>query len=152
MSGRGGNKDGRVAHAVAFLLRCQGAKVPEAMRAVKFTLKESLNTTKQMAVRRAYTKAIGGKTKSPFSVSVDVAANTLSLSPLTEPTPTTRTSVSQMEMTPSPRPARDGDSIVRKPKPKPRQIQKTASGMQKWRVNKFDASHHEDWREPCLFG
>ena len=95
MSGRGGNKDGRVAHAVAFLLRCQGAKVPEAMRAVKFTLKESLNTTKQMAVRRAYTKAIVGKTKSPFSVSVDVADNTSSLSPLTEPTPTTRTSVSR---------------------------------------------------------
>ena len=144
MSGRGGNKDGRVAHAVAFLLRCQGAKVPEAMRAVKFTLKESLNTTKQMAVRRAYTKAIGGKTKSPFSVSVGVADNTSSLSPLTEePTPTTRTSVSQMEMTPSPCHARDGESIVRKPKPKPRQIRKTASGMQKWRVNKFDASHHE---------
>ena len=95
MSGRGGNKDGRVAHAVAFLLRCQGASVPEAMRAAKFTLEESSNTTKQMAVRRAYTKAIGGKTKSPFSVSVDVAANTSSLLPLTEPTPTTRTSVSR---------------------------------------------------------
>ena len=64
MSGRGGNKDGRVAHAVAFLLRCQGAKVPEAMRAVKFTLKESLNTTKQMAVHHAHAKAIGGKQKS----------------------------------------------------------------------------------------
>ena len=105
MSGRGGNKDGRVAHAVAFLLRCQGAKVPEAMRAVKLTLKESLDIMKQMAVRRAYAKAIGGKTKSPFSVSVDAAANTLSLLPLTEPTPATRTSVSQLEMTPSPCPA-----------------------------------------------
>ena len=105
MSGKGGNKDGRVPHAVAFLLRCRGAKVPEAMRAAKFTLKESLDTTKQMAIRRAYAKAIGGKTKSPFSVSVDAAANTLSLLPLTEPTPATRTSVSQLEMTPSPCPA-----------------------------------------------
>ena len=118
MSGKGGNKDGRVPHAGAFLLRCQGAKVPEAMRAAKFTLKESLDTTKQMAIRRAYAKAIGGKTKSPFSVSVDAAANTSSLLPLKEPTPTTRTSVSQLEMTPSPCPARDGDSIVRKPKPR----------------------------------
>jgi len=141
MSERGGNKDGRVAHVVAFLLHWQGAKVPEAMRAVKFTLKESLDTTKQMAIHRTYAKAIGGKTKSPFSVSVDAAANTLSLLPLTEPTPTARTSVSQLEMTPSPRPASDGDSIVRKPKL--RQIRKTASGMQKWRVNKFDPSHHE---------
>ena len=141
MSGRGGNKDARIGHAVEFLLRCQGAKVPEAMRAVKFTLEESLNTTKQMAVCRAYTKAIGGKTKSPFPVSVDAVTNTLSLLPLTQPTPTSRTSVSQLEMTPCPPPARDGDSIVRKPKP--RQIRKTASGMQKWRVNKFDASNHE---------
>ena len=60
-----------IAHAVAFLLRCQGAKVPEAMRAVKFTPDESENRTKQQAVRRAYTKAIGGKKKSPFPVSVD---------------------------------------------------------------------------------
>ena len=73
MSGRGGNKDGHVTHVVAFLMRCQGAKVPKAMRAVKFTLKESLDMTKQMAVRWAYAKVIGGKTKSPFSVSVDAA-------------------------------------------------------------------------------
>ena len=71
MSGKGGNKDARIRHSVEFLLRCQGAKVPEAMRAVKFTLEESLNTTKQMAVRRAYTKATGGKPKSLFPVSVD---------------------------------------------------------------------------------
>jgi len=61
MSGRGRNKDVRTGHAVAFLLRCQGAKVPEAMRATKFTLEESTDTMKQMAVRRAYTKATGGK-------------------------------------------------------------------------------------------
>ena len=76
MSGSGGNKDVRTRHAVDFLLRCQRAKVPEAMRAAKFTLEESLNTTKKMAVRRAYTKAIGGKPKSPFPVSVDAVTNT----------------------------------------------------------------------------
>ena len=138
MSGRGGNKDARIGHAVQFLLRCQGAKVPEAMRAVKFTLEESSDATKQMAVRRAYTKAIGGKTKSPFPESVDAVTNNSSLSPLTQPTPTSRTSVSRVEMTSCSPPVHDG---VRKPKP--RQIRKTASGMQKWRVNKFDASDHE---------
>ena len=96
MSGRDGREDVCVVHAVAFLLRCQGAKVPEAMHAVKFTVEESLDPTKQQAVRRAYTKAIGGKKKSPFPVLVDTTANTLSLLPLTEPTPKTRTSVSQL--------------------------------------------------------
>ena len=61
MSGRGRNKDVCTGHAVEFLLRCQGAKVSEAMRAAKFTLEESLDRTKQMDVRRAYTKATGGK-------------------------------------------------------------------------------------------
>ena len=70
MSGRGRNKDVRTGHAVAFLLRCQGAKVPEAMRTAKFTLEESTDRTKQMANRRTY-KATGGKPKSLFPVSVD---------------------------------------------------------------------------------
>ena len=61
MSGRGRNKDVRTGHAVEFLLRCQGAKVPEAMRAAKFTLEESLDTTKQMAVRSASENAANGK-------------------------------------------------------------------------------------------
>jgi len=107
------------------------------MRAVKFTLKESANATKQMAVRRAYTKAIGGKKKSPLQVSVDPSANISTLSPLTEPTPTTRTtSTAQLETTP---PHPDGVVVQ---KPKPRQIRRTASGMQKWRLNKFDAASH----------
>ena len=37
-------------------------------------------------------------------------------------------------------PVSDGDSIV--PRPKQRQVRKTSSGMQKFRVNKFDASDH----------
>jgi DNA-binding PadR family transcriptional regulator len=42
MSGRGRCKDVRIGHAVEFLLRCQGAKVLEAMCAAKFTLEESM--------------------------------------------------------------------------------------------------------------
>lgn len=137
MTGSRRREDARIGRAVEFLLRCRGAKVPEAMRAVKFTLKESANATKQMAVRRAYAKAIGGKMKSPLpAVSIDASANTSTLSPLTEPTPrttTTTTSTAQLETTP--------DGIVAQ-KPKPRQIRRTASGMQKWRLNKFDATGH----------
>ena len=135
MSGRGRNKDVRTGHAVAFLLRCQGAKVPEALRATKFTLEESTDTMKQMAVRRAYTKATGGKPKSPFPVSVDAVTNTSSISPLTQPTATSITLKSPQEMTP----ARDGDSIV--PKPKQRQIQKTSSGMQNIYLMPGEESH-----------
>ena len=65
MSGRCWHKDKHIEHAVAFLLQCQGAIVPEAMQAAKFFLDESLNTAKQMAVRRTYAKAICGNTKLP---------------------------------------------------------------------------------------
>ena len=136
MSGRSGNKDACIGHTAEFLFWCQGAKMPEAMHAIKFTLEESLKKMKQTTIRRAYTKAVGGKTKSSFPESVDAVTNILPLLPLTQPTPTSRTSVSQQKMTPCPPPVRDGDSIVQKPQP--RQIQSTALGMQKWRV-KFDA-------------
>ena len=100
----------------------------------KFTLEESLDTTKQMAVRRTYTKATGGKPKSLFPVSVDAVTNTLSLLPLTQPASIALESPLKMTL------ARDGDSIVQKPKQ--RQIRKTSSGIQKFRVNKFNASDH----------
>ncbi len=98
---------------------CCGAKVLVCQRlhAAKFTLEESLNAAKHMAVRRTYAKAIGGKTKSPFPVSVDTAAKRLSLSPMTEPTSTTTKTVTQLD---TPPPGQDdGDNVT---KPKPRQI------------------------------
>ena len=58
MSGKGRRDDKRIANAVAFKIRCQGASIPEAMSATKFTLKESEDTAKQMAVRCAYQKAV----------------------------------------------------------------------------------------------
>jgi hypothetical protein len=64
MSGRDRCKDKRIEHAVAFLVRCQGASVPEAMCAAEFTLDKSSNTVKQMGVCRAYAKAICDNTKS----------------------------------------------------------------------------------------
>jgi len=84
MSGRGGRVDYRIAKAAAFKLRCESASIPEAMRASKFTLAESSNPAKQMAVRRAYEKLIGGKTKAaPASVLLCCATSRSSLSPMT---------------------------------------------------------------------
>jgi hypothetical protein len=54
MSGRGGCADKRIACAVTFKVWCREALIPEAMHAAKFTLAESLNPAKQMAVRHAY--------------------------------------------------------------------------------------------------
>ena len=54
--------DVRIAHTVAYLLRCPRSSVPEAMRACKFTLDESASRSKQMTIRRSFAKkATGGK-------------------------------------------------------------------------------------------
>jgi len=106
------------------------------MRTAKFTLEESLDRTKQMAVHRAYTKATGGQKKSPIPESVDAETNTLAPSTLTQPTVTSTTLESPQQMTP----VSDGDSIV--PRPKQRRVRGTAAAMQKFRVNKFDVNDH----------
>ena len=53
MSGRGRRVDVRIAHTVAYLLRCPRSSVPEAMRACKFTLDESENRSTQVTIRRS---------------------------------------------------------------------------------------------------
>ena len=84
MSGRGGRVDYRIPKAVAFKLCCGSASIPESMHASKFTLAESLNPAKQMAVRRAYEKLIGGKTMAaPASVLLSATSHS-SMSPMTE--------------------------------------------------------------------
>ena len=57
--------DVRIAHTVAFLLRCPGSSVPEAMRACKYTLKDRADRSMHMAIHRSFAKAIGGKEKPP---------------------------------------------------------------------------------------
>jgi hypothetical protein len=129
--------DKRIAHAVSFKLRCPEVSIPEAVRATKFTLEESLNTAKQMAFRRAYEKAIGAQKNVPSAVSVTKSKRTgSSLSPMTELTATTASAAPQTPV------QDDGADVVIQPKPKPGQIRNTASGMQKRRVNKFDATDH----------
>ncbi len=86
-----------------------------------------------MAVRRAYEKLIGGKTKAaPASVLLSVTSCS-SLSPMTESPRTESTAKNVGTQTPE-----------RKiqPKPKAKQIRHTATGMLKWRVDKFDSSEH----------
>jgi hypothetical protein len=51
------------------------------MRACKYTLDESSHPTLQMAIRRSYAKATGGKLKSPPEI-IDSAATT-KVSPMT---------------------------------------------------------------------
>ena len=63
MAERGQRVDVRIAHTVAYLLRCPRSLVPEAMRACKFTLDESASRSKQMTIRRSFAKkATGGRT------------------------------------------------------------------------------------------
>ena len=63
MAERGQCVDVRIAHTVAYLLRCPRSLVPEAMRACKFTLDESASRSKQMTIRRSFAKkATGGRT------------------------------------------------------------------------------------------
>ena len=57
MSGKGWCADKRIGRTVAYLLRSPRSKVPEAMRACKFSDKESKDAGKQMAVHRADSNA-----------------------------------------------------------------------------------------------
>ena len=88
MSQRGGCKDKRIARAVTFKMRCQEASIPEAMRAAEFTLAESRDPAKQMAVRRACMKGNPFYSNAPVGLSVAPSAEQTpgtSVAPLTEP-------------------------------------------------------------------
>ena len=91
MSGRGWHVDERIAHTVAFILRCPGLLVPEAMRACIFTLEESGNPAKQMAVHRSFAaKATNGKLVAPPNVINELTVGTTTVLPLTDQTSTVR--------------------------------------------------------------
>ncbi len=130
--------DKRITATVAYLKRCPDSKVPEAMRSCKFTDKESCNPAKQMAVRRAYAKALGGKRKSPRTSSIDKTTAGLSVSPMTEPT-------MPSESSGDPETLGGGceEAVLFVPKPTPKQIRLTALGMQQLQINKFDATEDE---------
>jgi hypothetical protein len=80
--------DKGIVHTVAFMLWCPGLSVPEAMRASKYSLEESGNPAKQMAIRRSFAKATSGKLKAPSVVIDALTAATTTVSPLTTQTST----------------------------------------------------------------
>jgi hypothetical protein len=65
MSGVRGRNGKRITRTVAYLLKCPASSVPQAMRACKYSNKESSDAAKQMAVRRASKAALKKKKKSP---------------------------------------------------------------------------------------
>ena len=132
MSGRGRQVDKRIAQTVSYLLRCPRSSVPEAMRACKYTLDESSHPTLQMAIRRSYAKATGGKLKSPPEIIDKYSAAATTVSPMTNPTYVVGGPPSTRPMTPMPM----------TPKPKQKLIRKSARGMQKFRINRLAASDH----------
>jgi hypothetical protein len=128
-----------ITHTMAFLLQCPGSSVPEAMRACKYTLEESTDQSKQMAIRRSFAKATGGKLVPPPDVIDAATAATTTVSPLTN-----LTSMVRGPSTPTtPRmPTTPGGMRTTRPKPKPKLIRKLAGGMQKFRINKLVALDH----------
>jgi hypothetical protein len=115
MSGKGRRDDKRIASAVTFKIRCQGASIPEAMRATKFTWKESEDPAKQMAVRRAYQKAVNA----PSAVLVNRRSSS-ELSPLTDTVVASRAAAasasSTSESTSAPRSSPCTPLVVPQPK------------------------------------
>ena len=143
MSGMGGRADKRIAATVAYILKCPASTVPQAMRACKFSDKESKNARKQMAVRRARDKAMAGKKRAfpPNVIDASTAGKT-SVSPLTtavtcDTTPSTPTMPSSTRS-----PPRSSQRLM-KQKPKPKLIRRNSWAMQKVRVNKLAMSDFE---------
>jgi hypothetical protein len=139
MSGRGGQADQCIAKAVPFKLRCPDAPLPAAMLASKFTVAESQNPAKQMAVHRAYGKATGGKTKASCPNLVDLStAGTSTVSPLTNQTTSANAMTSQvLSLSPPSTPPTPGGLQLTRLKPKAKLIRKNSWAMQKVRINKL---------------
>ncbi len=139
MSGRGGRADQRIAKAVTFKLRCPDARIPEAMLASKFAVAESQNPAKQMAVRRAYEKVTGGKTKASRPNLVDLStAGTSTVSPLTNQRTSANALTSQeLSLSPPLTPPTPGGLLATRSKPKAKLIRKKSQAMQKVRINKL---------------
>ena len=144
MSGRGWHVDERITRTVAILLRCPGLLVPETMWAGKLFLEESGNPAKQMAVRRSFAKANGGKAIAPPpSVINALTVGMTTVLPLTGQitevgTPMTPT---PPPMTPT-LPAGGMQTTQTWAKPNQKLIRKSAVGMQKFWINKLEALDH----------
>ena len=142
MSGRGSRVDSRIAAVVDFMIRCPGAKVPEAMLAKNFTLAESSNLAKRQAIRRAYKEAMKKRDAASSSREIVLSSPSKTLSPLTSDTATAAVTAggdstsSQPPSTPT-TPGSRRSSPRLKQRPKLHVTRKNARAMQKHRVNKL---------------
>ena len=82
--------DVRIAHTVAYLLRCPRSSVPEAMRACKFSNKENKDARKQMAVHRADSNTTTNQQRDRQKLVVVVAAIATATAGATRATTATR--------------------------------------------------------------
>jgi len=139
MSGKGRCVDKRIECTVAYILRCLNSTVPEAMRACKFSDKESSNAGKQMAVRRAREKADGGKRKALPPNLIDAPTVGSTVSPM-------NTAVSGGTSTNSPplTPTMPGSTLLTRSTSKPmmKHIRRSSQAMQKVWMNKLAMSDH----------
>ncbi len=131
-----------ITHTVTYLLRCPRSLVPEAMWACKFSLEESGNPAKQMAVCCSSAKATGGKLVPPPNVIDALTAATTTVSPLTNQTSAVRGHPSTLTMPRTQRtlprtPTAPGGTQTMQSKPKQKLIRKLAGGMQKFWINKL---------------
>ena len=144
MSGRSRRADGRIASTVAFIRRCPGSSVPEAMRACKFSLAESLDRGKQMVIRRAVAKGSNVQLMPPpHVIEASMMAGTSTVSPLTNQTPVAVGGRSQTSSNPpSTATTTATTSPIMVPKPTMKVTRRTAGAMHKFRVNRLATSDH----------
>jgi hypothetical protein len=143
MSGRGSRVDSRIAAVVDFMIRCPGAKVPEAMLAKNFTLAESSNLAKRMAIRRAYKEAMKKRDAASYSREIVLSSPLKTISPLTGDTGSTAVVTAGGNSTsqqPPSTPTTPGSRQSPRLKPKLHLTWKNARAMQKHRVNKLATS------------
>ena len=141
MSGRGRRVDVRIAHTVAYLLRCSRSSVPEAMRACKFSLNESESRSRQMTIRRSFAK------KPPPDIIDTATAATTTVSPLTNQMSMVRGGPSTPTTTP-PRtpmtPTTPGGTRPTRPKPKQRLIRTIFFKLKHfWQGRRMDRRENE---------
>ena len=137
--------DSSIVDAVRFMIMCPKARVAQAMRATKFTLKESENLAKQMVIRRAYKKAINEQRASFRPLQEIIAPSTPGAETTVSPLTGTTTNTATTDSTPPRAPASTPTSPRRSPRiqqKKPKQLltRKNSRAMQKHRINKLALS------------
>jgi hypothetical protein len=139
MSGRGSHVDSRIMAVVDFMMRCPGAKVPEAMLAKNFSLAESSNLVKR------HKEAIK-KRDAASSREIVLSSPSMTVSPLTGDTTSTAVVTAgghstslQPPSTPTTPGSRSSPRLI-KQKPKLHLTRKNARAMQNNCVNKLTTS------------